>query len=402
MSRYVSIITPCFNSESTLERTIKSVFEQEYSKFELILVDDGSSDGTKAIIERYVALDSRVKAIFLDHVGVSKARNQGVTESVSDIIAFLDSDDIFYKSSLSERIKTFCEYESSDKFLGVYCPAKKILLNNKSMGLAESAFKSDGGFALHFGDTFKSPFVPSQVILKKSKFIDVGGFKIDSGLCEDYYLWQELMMNEHYFLLSEKTSIGYTQRKESVVHRRPYEHFVAFDEALKFTLGIDGQESSLARNLYKLEIKKRAVYSLVLLLALGDKQGVEKIIKFFDRDIPFQIFSPSHLANMFKSACIRVIEGNARQWDTIKKLKQSELDDLEKLMRLNLNLSESYINEFLGELSKSSVQLGRFQKAMSYYNKLSWHNKMFLLKLGVIYTLGVSIFVGIGVKLCTQ
>lgn len=402
MSICVSIITPCFNSEKTLERTIKSIFEQDYSNFELILVDDGSSDKTKEIINSYTEQDRRVKSLFLDHVGVSKARNKAVDVCASDIIVFLDSDDIFYKNSISERLKTFSDFVHDEKFVGVYCPAKKILLNNKSMGLSESAFKSEGGFALNFGDTFKSPFVPTQVMIKKSKFVEVGGFKIDSGLCEDYYLWQEMMLDGSYFLLNDKTSVGYTQRKESVVHKKPYEHFVAFDEALKFTLKMDGTESEVVRGIYNLEINKRAIYSLVLLIALGDKEGVAKVLNFLGSKIPFEIFAPSHLSNMFKSACIRVVEGNARHWDQVKRSKHQELNEIIRLIESNVPPSSNYKRLFENELSKSSVQLGRFEKAIKYYKKLSWHNKMFLFKLGIIYTILIAAISGLCVKLCIQ
>lgn len=386
MSSCISIITPCFNSERTLERTIKSVLEQFHDDFELILLDDGSTDTTWEIIEKFSSLHEKIKGYKLDHIGVSEVRNFGVEKSSSDIITFLDSDDILYKNSLVERLRTFNEYENDDAFVGVYCPARKILFNNRSMGLSETLHKSDSGNALTFGDTFKSPFIPSQVLIKKQKFLEVGGFKVKSGLCEDYLLWQDLMRNHQYFIPNDRVSIGYTQRADSVVHSKPFEHFLEFKKVLKRTLGFENDNSNkVLEEIYKNEIARRAIYTLTILVALGKREEVQKMEKEVG-GFEFHYFLPEQLADMFKSACVRVEESNLRYWDTLKRAKTKEIGLMVEVIERNVLKTINYRDNFLKELTKNPVQLSRFNKAIKKYRKLSFQNKLFLSILGAIYT----------------
>lgn len=91
-----SIITPTYNRAHTIERAIKSLYNQNYSNWEMIIVDDGSTDNTEKVISKYLTKDNRIKYIRLNrNFGVAKARNIGINNisSDSDWIGFLDSDD---------------------------------------------------------------------------------------------------------------------------------------------------------------------------------------------------------------------------------------------------------------------------------------------------------------------
>lgn len=85
----VSVIIPTFNSEQFIEQTIDSVFNQSYKDFELIVVDDGSTDGTDKIISRY---KNRITYIRKKNEGISVARNMGITQTQGEYIAFIDHD----------------------------------------------------------------------------------------------------------------------------------------------------------------------------------------------------------------------------------------------------------------------------------------------------------------------
>jgi teichuronic acid biosynthesis glycosyltransferase TuaG len=101
----VSIITPVYNSEEFLEECIQSVLNQTLKDWELILVDDCSTDSSSRIINKYVALDSRIKLYsFNKNVGAGFARNKGIEISSERFIAFLDSDDYWHKNKLRLQI----------------------------------------------------------------------------------------------------------------------------------------------------------------------------------------------------------------------------------------------------------------------------------------------------------
>ncbi len=89
----ISIITPFYNSESTLGRCIESVLAQTYTDFELLLVDDGSTDGSLSVCESYALSDSRLRVVRQPHGGVCEARNNGLRLLSGDYVSFIDADD---------------------------------------------------------------------------------------------------------------------------------------------------------------------------------------------------------------------------------------------------------------------------------------------------------------------
>nr|WP_166541846.1 glycosyltransferase family 2 protein [Paenibacillus lutrae] len=105
-SKLVSIIIPTYNRENLLHRPIESVLNQTYSNWELLIVDDGSQDNTRQLIESYSQKDSRIKYIANDRSkGPSGARNSGIIQSEGEYIAFLDSDDEWLEHHLLDSIE---------------------------------------------------------------------------------------------------------------------------------------------------------------------------------------------------------------------------------------------------------------------------------------------------------
>ena len=102
----VSIITPTFNSEKYIKETVESVLRQTYQNWELLIVDDISTDNTVKIAKEYADKDSRIKIYILDSKGgASIARNKGIRESKGKFVAFLDSDDIWKKDKLKKQVQ---------------------------------------------------------------------------------------------------------------------------------------------------------------------------------------------------------------------------------------------------------------------------------------------------------
>ena len=102
----VSIITPCFNSEKYIGETINSVLKQTYKNWELLIVDDISTDKTVEVVKEYQLKDSRIKLFVLEKKGgASIARNKAIAESNGKYVAFLDSDDVWKPNKLKEQVK---------------------------------------------------------------------------------------------------------------------------------------------------------------------------------------------------------------------------------------------------------------------------------------------------------
>ena len=125
MKPLVSIVVPVFNRETYLPECIRSIQAQTYKNTEIVLVDDGSTDGVRNLYDFYTKSDKRVKVIQLkENGGISKARNAGVKASTGEIIAVMDSDDVMLPNRIKENVKAlervdFCTsyYWTSDKHL---------------------------------------------------------------------------------------------------------------------------------------------------------------------------------------------------------------------------------------------------------------------------------------------
>ena len=100
----VSVIIPTYNRASVLQRAIRSVFVQTFRDFELIVVDDGSSDSTTDLLESF---DGKLKAVVQKNHGVSAARNLGIKRSTGALLAFLDSDDEWLPEKLARQTALF-------------------------------------------------------------------------------------------------------------------------------------------------------------------------------------------------------------------------------------------------------------------------------------------------------
>ena len=108
-SPLISVIIPAYNTEAYLARCLDSVLAQTLTDFELLLINDGSTDGTAAVADRYAEADSRVKVIHKENGGVSSARNRGLEVARGEFITFVDSDDIVLPTYLEKLHTALCE-----------------------------------------------------------------------------------------------------------------------------------------------------------------------------------------------------------------------------------------------------------------------------------------------------
>ncbi len=119
----ISIITPVYNCEKYIENTIENVLKQTYINWELILVDDCSTDNSLKIVEKYAKVDRRIKVFRLkENGGAAKARNKALEESTGRFISYLDSDDLWYKNKLEKQVIYMLE-----KSIGFSCTSYEVV-----------------------------------------------------------------------------------------------------------------------------------------------------------------------------------------------------------------------------------------------------------------------------------
>ncbi len=119
MSPQISIIVPVYNPGLYLAPCIDSILNQSFTDFELLLIDDGSTDGSGAICDAYAEKDNRVRVLHKKNGGVSSARNLGLDEAVGEFVFFADADDLIPPAALS--VLMACMDDMTDMALGGYC-----------------------------------------------------------------------------------------------------------------------------------------------------------------------------------------------------------------------------------------------------------------------------------------
>lgn len=110
MEKKISIIVPVYNGKKTIKKAIESVINQTYKNWELIIVDDGSTDGSDKIYNEFK--DRRISCFYNENKGVSFSRNYGISKATGDFIMFLDSDDFYMKNTLETCINEYENYNS--------------------------------------------------------------------------------------------------------------------------------------------------------------------------------------------------------------------------------------------------------------------------------------------------
>lgn len=196
----VSVIIPTFNRFNLISRAIDSVLSQTIKPFEIIVVDDGSSDNTSTFIKNNY---KSVKLIKQNNLGVSKARNVGIKNSSGDWIALLDSDDEWKKNKLEVQIKSLSEYD----YYSV-CHTNEIWIRN---GIRVNQKKRHQKYG---GDIFDKcldicRISPSSIIFKKNIIDEVGWFDEGLSICEDYDLWLRITANFKILFIDKPLVIKY-------------------------------------------------------------------------------------------------------------------------------------------------------------------------------------------------
>lgn len=201
-----SVVIPLYNKADYILRAINSVVKQSYSDFELIVVNDGSTDNSLSVIS--CVDDTRLKVLNQKNQGVSVARNNGAELSASDFLCFLDADDEWDSDHLEKIENLISRYPDA----GFYATGHKVkegsIVNN-----APSYFSS--GFQGYVEDFFYislsgSIANSSKVAICKKKFFEAGGFPVGVEVGEDLFLWIRLALI---------TRVAYDSSVTVTVHR---------------------------------------------------------------------------------------------------------------------------------------------------------------------------------------
>jgi glycosyltransferase involved in cell wall biosynthesis len=199
-SEIVTIVLPTYNRCRLVCRAIDSVLDQSYHAYELIVVDDGSTDATA---DRLASYGDRVTVIKQANRGVSAARNAGIQAASGEYIALLDSDDVWLPQKLERQIAFF-----KTRPQAVICQTEEIWIRNGVRVNPGKRHKKHSGMI--FEKTLPLCLVsPSAVMIRKSLFDKVGLFDESLPACEDYDLWLRICWKYPVHLIDTPLIIKY-------------------------------------------------------------------------------------------------------------------------------------------------------------------------------------------------
>jgi glycosyltransferase involved in cell wall biosynthesis len=189
----VSVIIPTFNRRAMVREAVASVCAQRSAECEIIVVDDGSTDGTAEALTAEFA--QRVRVLRTENRGVAAARNTGVAASAGTLVAFLDSDDLWLPDKLAAELEFFAQHPEAE-----ICQTQEIWIRNGTRVNSCAHHRKPSGDI--FAAAVRMCLVsPSAVMLRRRLFDAVGGFDPSLTVCEDYDLWLRIARTTPVFLV---------------------------------------------------------------------------------------------------------------------------------------------------------------------------------------------------------
>ena len=182
----ISVVIPLFNKALYIERALHSILAQTITDFELIVIDDGSTDGGCNIVKNLNG--DRIRLIQQENSGVSAARNQGIVEAKGELIAFLDADDEWLPEFLETVIRLRDRYPEAGAFATAYQVDKGggLMRNRKIRGYRKNQWE---GIIPNYFKTRTTLVCSSAVAVKKEVFEKTGTFRVEAKRAEDLDLW---------------------------------------------------------------------------------------------------------------------------------------------------------------------------------------------------------------------
>ena len=214
----VSVVIPVHNGGKYLAQAIDSVLAQTHRDLELLIVDDGSTDGTAAIIRHYASMDQRVRCLSQINRGVAAAGNRGLEEARSEWVARLDADDIFLPEKL-ERQADFLRRNPTVKIVGAL--ACFICRAGRPLGLVGT----EGPFTRAEYDRLVRKnrpvyFVNSSTLMHRETVLAAGGYREAFAPAEDVDLWIRMAERGHLMLKVPEALLRYRLHAESLTMKQ--------------------------------------------------------------------------------------------------------------------------------------------------------------------------------------
>jgi len=213
----ISVVIPLYNKEKSVLQTLNSISSQTYHNFEVVIVNDGSTDHSDLVVEKWLSTqrtNMSVKLIHQDNAGVSSARNRGIRESIGEYVAFLDADDLWHSSYLEEMARLIDDYPD----MGLYSTGYSTITQNYVPTIGKDGSWYRGVVSSLWNNNLS--VWTGCVCCCRDLLIKLGGFDTRMTHGEDLDMWWRLILAKGHACF-DKPLAYYIQDSENRAMNRP-------------------------------------------------------------------------------------------------------------------------------------------------------------------------------------
>lgn len=273
----ISVIIPCYNCESTIERAVKSVFNQSYKNWELILVDNNSTDSSYLkLLEIKESFPDRIKVLTESKKGASAARNKGMHEAKGDWLQFLDADDEIVSNKFEYSISKINNH-----------PDITIIVGEAEGMSAKGATIRKVDEDVWLGLINSRLGITSANLFQKNAVMKIGGWDETKTSSQEYNLMFSLLRDNNKVYISKEilARIHYDNSQSVSRDKSPDKILSIVDNSIELRLRIYQylKEKNILNSKYKNAVSKSIRNSLIYFLPFSKKNIIIRIFKLIDR-----------------------------------------------------------------------------------------------------------------------
>ncbi|WP_052735638.1 glycosyltransferase family 2 protein [Methanosarcina mazei] len=290
----ISIVIPLYNKEQYIKRALCSVYNQTVQDFEVIVIDDGSTDKGAQVVKNIH--DARFRLISQENAGVSVARNIGIKESKSELIAFLDADDEW----MPNYLETILRLREKYPYAGLYATSmKNEFIESMLVNIEEESrnLVPKEGLLLNYFKIYKKGhalFGASSVTIPREVFLYVGGFQAGFWWGEDVDMWGRIALKYPIAYNSQVCAIYYQNVANSAVERKKPVKIHPFVKTARETLELG-------------QVPREFVNDLTEYIQFLEMFTAKHDIKTGDRDLALKLLARSDIKLAYKKKLLRII-----------------------------------------------------------------------------------------------
>ncbi|KKG27045.1 hypothetical protein DU52_04905 [Methanosarcina mazei] len=290
----MSIVIPLYNKEQYIKRALCSVYNQTVQDFEVIVIDDGSTDKGAQVVKNIH--DARFRLISQENAGVSVARNIGIKESKSELIAFLDADDEW----MPNYLETILRLREKYPYAGLYATSmKNEFIESMLVNIEEESrnLVPKEGLLLNYFKIYKKGhalFGASSVTIPREVFLYVGGFQAGFWWGEDVDMWGRIALKYPIAYNSQVCAIYYQNVANSAVERKKPVKIHPFVKTARETLELG-------------QVPREFVNDLTEYIQFLEMFTAKHDIKTGDRDLALKLLARSDIKLAYKKKLLRII-----------------------------------------------------------------------------------------------